>query len=126
GGHTGTGMVLGTPGYMSPEQVRGDKVDARTDFFSLGAVLYEMLCSRRAFPANSVVESGYAIIHQDPEPLPDAVPAAVVQVVQRCLEKDPARRFHSARDLAFHLDLLRSPTRAVKPVTALSARTEIR
>ncbi|MGO9064285.1 MAG: protein kinase domain-containing protein [Myxococcaceae bacterium] len=126
GGHTGTGMVLGTPGYMSPEQVRGDKVDARTDFFSLGAVLYEMLSSRRAFPANSVVESGYAIIHNDPEPLPDAVPAAVVQVVQRCLEKDPARRFHSARDLAFHLDLLRSPTGAVTPSTARSARTEIR
>jgi hypothetical protein len=118
GAHTGTGMVLGTPGYMSPEQVRGDPVDARTDFFSLGAVLYEMLCSRRAFLAGPIVESGYAILHADPEPLPVTVPAAVAQVVQRCLEKDPARRFHSARDLAFHLDLLRSPTGAVTPVTA--------
>jgi serine/threonine protein kinase len=116
GAHTGTGMVLGTPGYMSPEQVRGDPVDARTDFFSLGAVLYEMLCARRAFPAGSIVESGYAILHSEPEPLPVTVPPPVAQVVQRCLEKDPARRFHSARDLAFHLDLLRSPTGAVTPV----------
>jgi serine/threonine protein kinase len=117
GAHTGTGMVLGTPGYMSPEQVRGDPVDARTDFFSLGAVLYEMLCGKRAFAAGSIVESGYAILHADPEPLPGTVPVAVAQVVQRCLEKDPARRFHSARDLAFHLDLLRSPTSAVTPLT---------
>src|SRR5450432_3945551 len=122
GSSTGTGMVLGTPGYMSPEQVRGDPVDARTDFFSLGAVLYEMLCGKRAFAAGSIVESGYAILHADPEPLPGTVPVAVAQVVQRCLEKDPARRFHSARDLAFHLDLLRSPTGAVTPVTDRALR----
>jgi eukaryotic-like serine/threonine-protein kinase len=117
GAHTGTGMVLGTPGYMSPEQVRGDTIDARTDFFSLGAVLYEMLSGRRAFQAGSIVESGYAILHTDPEPLPGTIPAAVVQVVQRCLEKEPSRRFHSARDLAFHLDLLRSPTSDATPAT---------
>ena len=117
GAHTGTGMVLGTPGYMSPEQVRGDPVDARTDFFSLGAVLYEMLSGKRAFVAGSIVESGYAILHAEPEPLPPLIPAAVVQVVQRCLEKNPSRRFHSARDLAFHLNLLRSPTSAVTPTT---------
>jgi len=109
GSKTGTGMVLGTPGYMSPEQVRGDNVDARTDFFSLGAVLYELLSGRRAFPG-SVVESGYAILHNEPEPLPPSVPPQMGQVVQRCLEKDPARRFHSARDLAFNLELLRTPT----------------
>ncbi len=126
GGRTGTGMVLGTPGYMSPEQLRGDKVDARTDFFSLGAVLYEMLSSKRAFPGNSVVESGYAIIHKEPEPLPETVPAAVAQVVQRCLEKEASRRFHSARDLAFHLDLLRSPTGAVTPATLRSASSAVR
>jgi serine/threonine protein kinase len=113
GSSTGTGMVLGTPGYMSPEQVRGDPVDARTDFFSLSAVLYEMLCGRRAFPTGPVVESGYAILHNEPEPLPAAVPPQVAQVVQRCLEKDPARRFQSARDLAFNLELVRAPTGSV-------------
>jgi eukaryotic-like serine/threonine-protein kinase len=109
-GSTGTGMVLGTPGYMSPEQVRGDPVDARTDFFSLGTVLYELLTGRRAFPAGSVVESGYAILHSDPEPLPATIPGPVAQVVGRCLEKDPGRRFRSAEDLAFNLELLRTPT----------------
>jgi hypothetical protein len=116
GSRTGTGTVLGTPGYMSPEQVRGEQVDARTDFFSLGAVLHEMLRGARAFPAGSFVESGYAILHDDPGPLPETVPPAVSQVVRRCLEKDPARRFHSARDLAFHLDQLRSPSTSGTPV----------
>ena len=122
GGSTGTGMVLGTPGYMSPEQVRGDPVDARTDFFSLGAVLYEMLSGRRAFPAGPVVESGYAILHAEPEPLPVAIPAQVAQVVHRCLEKEPARRFQSARDLAFNLELLRSPTGSTSSVSGAASR----
>jgi serine/threonine protein kinase len=117
GSSTGTGMVLGTPGYMSPEQVRGDPVDARTDFFSLGAVLYEMVSGHRAFPSGSVVESGYAILHDEPEPLPPNLPAQVVQVVRRCLEKEADRRFQSARDLAFNLELVQAPTGA-KPSTA--------
>jgi serine/threonine protein kinase/tetratricopeptide (TPR) repeat protein len=115
GGSTGTGMVLGTPGYMSPEQVRGDPIDARTDFFSLGAVLYEILSGHRAFPAGPVVESGYAILHAEPEALPATIPAPVSQVVRRCLEKDPGRRFHSADDLAFNLELLRNPTGLTTP-----------
>jgi eukaryotic-like serine/threonine-protein kinase len=115
GSSTGTGMVLGTPGYMSPEQVRGDAVDARTDFFSLGAVLYEMLSGHRAFPAGPVVESGYAILHNEPEQLPGMVPPQVAQVVHRCLEKDPTRRFQSARDLAFNLELVRTPTGSAAP-----------
>jgi eukaryotic-like serine/threonine-protein kinase len=109
GSNTGTGLVLGTPAYMSPEQVRGDAVDARTDLFSFGAVLYEMLAGRRAFQGTNPVESGYAILHTDPEPLPADVPQPVVQLVQRSLQKDPARRFHSASDLAFALEMLRSP-----------------
>ncbi|HEY1334666.1 MAG TPA: protein kinase, partial [Myxococcaceae bacterium] len=106
---TGTGVVIGTPGYMSPEQVRGDPVDARTDLFSLGAVLHELLSGERAFPGSSAVESGYAILHHEPPPLPAAIPPGVAQVVRRCLEKDPARRFQSARDLAFHLEALGAP-----------------
>jgi eukaryotic-like serine/threonine-protein kinase len=110
GATTGTGRVLGTPGYMSPEQVQGDPVDARTDFFSLGAVLFELLSGRRAFPSGPVAESGYAILHREPDPLPPTIPGQVAQVVHRCLEKEPAKRFQSARDLAFHLESLRTPT----------------
>jgi hypothetical protein len=109
GGLTQTGAVIGTPRYMSPEQVRGDDVDAQTDLFSFGAVLYEMLAGRRAFQGTNQVESGYAILHTAPEPLPADVPPPVAQLVQRSLQKDPARRFHSASDLAFALEVLRSP-----------------
>jgi eukaryotic-like serine/threonine-protein kinase len=116
GGATRTGSVLGTPGYMSPEQVRGESLDARTDIFSLGAVLYEMLSGQRAFPGATAVESGYAILHTEPEPLPSVVPSAVSQVVFHCLEKEPARRLQSASDLAFDLELLRSPTGSTGPV----------
>src|SRR5262249_44525922 len=104
---TGTGVVLGTPAYMSPEQVRGDPIDARTDLFSLGATLYEMLSGRRAFSASSLVEIGYAILHSDPEPLPPGIPVMVREVVNRCLEKEPGRRFHSARDLGMALESAR-------------------
>ena len=117
GSSTSTGIVLGTPGYMSPEQIRGDPIDARTDFFSLGAVLYEMLCGRRSFPGGPVVESGYAILHNEPEPLPAAVPPQVAQVVHRCLEKDTGRRFQTARDLGFNLELLRTPAGSTAPPT---------
>jgi eukaryotic-like serine/threonine-protein kinase len=115
---TGTGIVLGTPGYMSPEQVRGEAVDARTDFFSLGAILYEVLGGRQAFPAATAVESSYAILHTEPDPLPATVPPPVAQVVRRCLEKEPRKRFQSARDLAFHLELLRTPTGSNAPTDA--------
>ena len=109
GYETQTGAVLGTPGYMSPEQVRGEAVDARSDLFAAGTILHELLSGRRSFPG-SVVESGHAILHDDPDPLPEAVPPAIARVVQRCLAKDPEQRFQSARDLAFALDALRGPT----------------
>jgi eukaryotic-like serine/threonine-protein kinase len=108
GGQTQTGAILGTPAYMAPEQVRGEHVDARTDIFSLGAVLYEMLSGQRPFPGRSLVESGHAILHENPTRLPDEVPSAVAQVVRRCLEKEPGRRHQSASDLAFALEILRS------------------
>ena len=112
---TQSGTVLGTPGYMSPEQMRGEPVDERSDCFSLGAVLYEMLSGQQAFSAATAVEVGYAVLHGEPQPLPETVPPAVVQVVRRCLEKDPARRFQSARDLAFHLEVLRNPSGSSVP-----------
>jgi len=110
GGATRTGSVLGTPGYMSPEQVRGEALDARSDLFSLGAVLYEMLSGARAFPGGTVVESGYAILNADASPLPSTVPPSVAQVVARCLQKEPERRFQAAADLAFAIEIARSPT----------------
>jgi len=127
GRRTGTGMVLGTPGYMSPEQVRGDVVDARTDIFSFGAVLYEMLAWRPAFAVGHMVERAYAILHAEPEPLPPAVPAPVAEVVHRCLEKEPSRRLQSARELSQSLEsartessgLLRSAGRTRPPNSAL-------
>src|SRR5215831_4493650 len=105
GGATQTGAILGTPAYMSPEQVRGEPVDARTDIFSLGAVLYEILSGQRPFPSGSLVESGHAILHDNPAPLSDEVPPAVAHVARRCMEKDPSRRFQSASDLAFALEV---------------------
>jgi hypothetical protein len=105
GGATRTGSVLGTPGYMSPEQLRGEALDARSDIFSWAATVYEVLAGHRAFPGATMVESGYSILHRDPEPLPPEVPAPIAQVVLRCLDKDPPRRIQSASDLAFALEV---------------------
>jgi len=107
GERTGTGLILGTPAYMSPEQVRGERVDARTDIFSLGAVLYEMLAGKRPFAGGSLVESGHAILHDEPPPLLDVSPF-LAQLIRRCLAKDPEARLQSASDLAFSLEALRS------------------
>src|SRR5262249_835115 len=107
---TRPGAVLGSPGYMSPEQLRGDAVDARTDIFSLGTVLYEMLAGAAAFPAKSFIESGHAILETEPPPLPESGPPSVDVLVRRCLEKEPTRRFQSAADLAFALGEATAPT----------------
>ncbi len=103
---TEPGAVMGTAGYMAPEQVRGRPADVRSDIFAFGAVLFEMLAGRRAFPGDSPVERGHAILTLE---LPDLtasgvrVPLAVDRVMRRCLEKAPDERFQSARDLAFAL-----------------------
>ena len=106
---TDTGTILGTVGYMAPEQVRGQGADSRSDIFSLGTVLYEMLAGRRAFRGDSAVETMNAILKEDPPELPqvgqDAAPA-MEHVIRHCLEKNPGERFQSARDLAFHLESL--------------------
>jgi serine/threonine protein kinase len=103
---TEPGVVMGTVGYMSPEQVRGDRVDARTDLFALGAVLYEMLSGERAFRRDTAAETMTAILREDP---PDSykradVSPALDRVVRHCLEKNPGERFQTARDIAFALE----------------------
>ena len=106
---TDVGRVLGTVGYMSPEQVRGEPADTRSDIFSLGCVLYEMLTAKRAFRKPTSVETMHAILNEDPPAASDislTIPPALERVVHRCLEKTPDRRFQSASDLAFSLDAL--------------------
>jgi Tol biopolymer transport system component len=108
---TAAGTVLGTMGYMSPEQVRGTAGDSRSDIFSFGAVLYEMLSGRRAFRGETAADTMSAILTVDPPDLGGADPALppmADRLVRRCLEKDPDERFQSARDLAFDLEALAS------------------
>jgi len=100
------GMVMGTVGYMSPEQVRGDPADARSDIFSFGCVLCEMVSGRRAFPGTTAVDILHAILNSEPaelDPDPAKTPPALATIVRRCLEKRPEQRFQSAADLAFAL-----------------------
>ncbi len=112
--NTEPGVIVGTIHYMSPEQIRGAGVDARSDIFSLGLILYEMLAGRRAFERETSPEIMAAILRQDPEDLPDAVPAGVRQIVSRCLEKNPGARFQSAKDLAFALSQSTTRTTSVR------------
>jgi len=100
---TDPGVVLGTAGYMAPEQVRGQAADQRADLFSFGVVLYEMLSGKQAFAGASSVEVMHAILKDDPPELPASVPPAIDRIVRRCLEKEPGHRFQSAADLAFAL-----------------------
>lgn len=103
---TGAGAVVGTPGYMSPEQVRGAEVDPRSDIFNLGLILYEMLSGERAFQRTTSIETLHAILKDPPPPLPGGIPATLQQIVWRCLEKDPERRFQTAADAEFALSLV--------------------
>src|SRR6266545_3032251 len=98
---TRTGMVMGTPHYMSPEQVRGEKVDARSDTFSLGAVFYELLSGRRPFDGDSMHTVLFHVLQDEPEPLRHwvDVPTILVELVERALLKDPTRRFQNAQQL---------------------------
>lgn len=107
--HTSAGTVMGTAGYMSPEQVRGQPVDPRSDIFSFGAVLYEAMSGRRAFHGDSAVESLNAILKEEPPDFNETnarINPQLEKIVRRCLEKKPERRFHSAHDLGFALEAL--------------------
>jgi Tol biopolymer transport system component len=118
-------MVLGTVGYMSPEQVRGEPVDNRSDIFSFGAILFEMLTGTRAFKRNSSIETLGAILKEDPPDLTEILPAtppALERLVRRCLEKDREQRFQSARDLAFNLETLSTMVTAAGPMTGAGSR----
>ena len=109
---TSAGAVLGTAAYLSPEQARGQAVDARSDLFSLGTVLYEMLAGQRPFHGKTFADMVSAILKEDPAPFSSEskVPLALDRIVHRCLEKNPGERFQSARDLAFQLDSLNTGT----------------
>ena len=108
-GATDAGMILGTIGYMSPEQVRGLRADARSDIFAFGCVLYEILGRRRAFQGETAAETMTAILRDEPPPLEEidpTLPLALDRVVKRCMEKKPEERFQSALDVAFAMDAL--------------------
>jgi Tol biopolymer transport system component len=106
---TKTGAVIGTVAYMSPEQLRGKGVDHRSDIFSVGTILYEMLAGRRAFRGETEVDTITAILREDPPEIDlhqPGVPVPLQQIVRHCLEKEPEKRFQSARDLGFALETL--------------------
>ena len=110
---TDPGTVMGTVGYMSPEQVRGQDADHRSDIFSFGAILYEMLSGQRAFRRETMAETMTAILKEEPPELSETnskINPQLEKVVRRCLEKTPERRFHSAHDLGFALESLTAPS----------------
>src|SRR5207244_4000133 len=115
---TDPGMVMGTVGYMSPEQVRGQQADARSDIFSFGCVLYEMVTGRRAFQRETAAETMTAILHDEPpEPKKSGpqVPAEVGRIIRQCLAKSPNQRLQSARDLALGLRTTGSDPELIRP-----------
>src|SRR5580692_8784408 len=128
--HTGAGQILGTAGYMSPEQVRGDAVDHRADIFAFGSILYEMLCGQRAFKRNTSAETMTAVLNEDPQDLtartssssPAAIPPALERIVRHCLEKQPAQRFQSAHDIAFDLESISTISSANAFASAATAK----
>ena len=110
------GLLVGTVGYISPEQVRGAAGDARSDLFSLGVVLYEMAGGQRAFARPTGIETLNAVLKEDAPELPPTVPEGLRQIIAHCLEKEPARGFQTAQDVAFTLRSLSSATSVAVPV----------
>ena len=107
---TRTGFVAGTPLYMSPEQALGEALDERSDLFSLGAVLYEMSTGRRAFQGETKLSTLSAILREEPKPVSElapAIPRDLEKIIQRCLRKDPERRYQSMKDVKIALEELK-------------------
>jgi Tol biopolymer transport system component len=128
---TEPGVVLGTLGYMSPEQVRGRPADVRSDIFNFGAILYEMLSGRRAFQGDSAADTMSAILTKEPPDFSETnrnIPPGLERIVRHCLEKNPEERFHSAHDLAFDLQALSGESgSASRPMAApgIAARRRV-
>ena len=125
---TEPGMVVGTIGYMSPEQVAGQTADARGDIFALGCVLYEMLTGERAFRGSSAAATLAAILRDHPKDLSEYgknIPPGVISVVRRCLEKSPEERFQSARDLSFALKEIVSGSGFTSAPAAVRSRSSL-
>ncbi len=123
---TSPGVVMGTVGYMSPEQVRGQMTDHRSDIFSFGLILYEMITGKRAFQHETMAETMSAILKEEPPEMTESNPnisPALERIVRRCLEKKPERRFQSTADLGFALESLSAPTSSsgANMTTAVSA-----
>ncbi|HEY7574328.1 MAG TPA: serine/threonine-protein kinase, partial [Thermoanaerobaculia bacterium] len=121
---TEPGVVLGTLGYMSPEQVKGKPADARSDIFAFGAILYEMLSGSRAFHRDTPAETMSAILREEPPDLSATnknVQPGLERVVRHCLEKNPEERFHSAHDLAFDLQALSGTSSTPTAITPAAA-----
>jgi len=126
--NTNPGAIMGTPGYMSPEQARGESVDTRSDIFSFGCVLYEILTGRKAFVRDTAADSLAAALREDPEPPSDTseeIPHDLARVVMRCLEKHPDNRFQSARDLAYTLRSLLDKSDTSRATSSTSVRTMV-
>ena len=123
---TSVGQVLGTVGYMSPEQVKGDAADHRSDIFSFGSILYEMLNGERAFKRNTSAETMTAILNEDPPEFSlrtGTIAPALERIVRHCVEKQPGQRFQSAHDIAFGLESLSSIS-ATAAAPAMAARNK--
>src|SRR6266567_3051617 len=125
---TDPGTVMGTVGYMSPEQVRGVNADHRSDIFSFGSILYEMLAGQRAFRRDTMAETMTAILKEEPPELSETnakISLPLEKIVRRCLEKKPEGRFHSASDLAFAIEALSAPSGSgFETTTSVRAATD--
>src|SRR5262245_59938919 len=126
---TDPGTIMGTVGYMSPEQVRGQNADQRSDIFSFGAILYEMLGGRRAFQRETMAETMTAILKEEPQDITGTnsrINPGLEKIIHRCLEKKPERRFQSTNDLGFALEALSVPTGSSGDWATTTAQVDVK